>query len=80
MSATTDRVQRALSGFLRAKRVDGTPALFAVDSGSGAQHEVDLSGETPRCTCEYWLERHEICIHILRVLLMHPAELNEVIR
>lgn len=80
MSATTDRVQRALSGFLRAKRVDGNPALFAVDSDSGAQYEVDLSGEQPRCNCEDWVERHEICTHILFVVLTHPDELNEVIR
>lgn len=80
MSATSDCVQRALSEFLHAERVDGNPALFQVHSGSGARYEVDLSGTTPRCQCAYWMERNEICKHILFVLLTNPAELTEVIR
>ena len=81
MSATTARVQRALSEFLSAERVDGDPALFHVYSGSGARYEVDLSGETPRCNCDDWMEHHELCKHILFVLLVaYPAELAEVVR
>lgn len=80
MSATTDRVQRALSEFLHAERVPKNPALFQVHSGSGARYEVDLSGETPRCQCDDWMERQAICKHILFVLLTHPDELTEVVR
>jgi hypothetical protein len=80
MNATTARVSRALSEYLHAARVDGNPALFYVYSGSGARYEVDLSGKRPRCQCDDWMERHEICKHILFVLLTHPDELDRVVR
>lgn len=80
MSATTARVQRALTEFLHAKRVTGNPALFHVHSGSGARYEVDLNSETPRCQCDDWTERQAICKHILFVLLTNPGELDRVIR
>jgi hypothetical protein len=80
MSATSARVQRALSEFLHAERVDGNPALFRVASGSGARYEVDLSGKTLRCQCDDWMDRQVICKHILFVLLTHPGELDRVIR
>jgi hypothetical protein len=79
MSATTDRVQRALSEFLHAERVDGNAAMFAVYSGSGARHVVELATGGPDCTCEEW--QHEgICLHILFVLLTQPQTLDRLTR
>lgn len=80
MSATSARVQRALTEFLHAERVTGNPALFHVYSGSGARYEVDLSGESPRCPCEDWMGHRELCKHILFVLMTHPEVLGEVVR
>ena len=80
MSATTVRVQRALSEFLHAERVDGTPALFRVYSGSGARYEVELATGAPDCTCEDWQQRQGMCKHILFVLLTNPGELDGVVR
>lgn len=76
MSATTARVQRALTEYLHAVRDADNPALFHVYSGSGARYEVDLSGEMLRCQCDDWMDHHEICKHILFVLLTNPTELD----
>jgi hypothetical protein len=80
MSMTTACVERALSEYLHAERDADNPALFHVHSGSGARYEVNVSGETPRCQCEYWHQHNEICKHILFIILMHPDVLNEVVR
>jgi hypothetical protein len=80
MSATTTRVQRALSEFLHVERVPGGPGMFHVDSGSGARYIVELATGGPDCTCEDWQRDQRFCKHVLRVLLLYPAELNEVVR
>jgi hypothetical protein len=80
MSATTDRVHRALSEYLHAERVPGGSGMFHVYSGSGARYVVELSTGGPDCTCEDWQQHEDMCKHILHVLLTHPAELHEMVR
>jgi hypothetical protein len=80
MSATTDRVERALSEYLSVERVPGGPGMFRVYSGSGARYIVELATGAPDCTCEDWQWDQRSCKHVLRVLLIHPAELNEMVR
>jgi glucokinase len=79
MSATTDRVERALSEHLSVERVRGGPGMFRVYSGSGARYIVELATGAPDCTCEDWQRDQRSCMHVLRVLVMYPAELNEVV-
>lgn len=76
MSATTARVSRALAEFLRATRKNGDPTLFAVDSGSGEEYEVDLRDERPHCTCEDWQGPGDFCKHVWHVLLTDPDALT----